>query len=440
MNLGLIRRAWNKFWFEPISPVPIALFRIIYGLLALQTLYHFSMEFWLLYGGHSILTTDEIATVWWQFDPHFDPLALLPHREWCYWAYFGTICVSSVLLSFGLFTRYAAFYLFSGLCALQTHFPFNYNAGDRYLLIVSFLLMFSNAGDALSIDNLIKRRQEDWRTADGEPVMKPGWVQRMLQVELAVAYCHTSLSKLAGQQWLDGSSIYLCTRFADFRRFPVPFIFDSASGCTLVAWLTLLTEFALWTLIWIKELRYWVLLAGLIMHVFIEWSMNIPVFEGLFVATYILFIDPKDLRACMRRINAAIERKFGPAALVSYDGTCLFCVRSIGILRRLDVFRRLELRDAQTLANEGMFDEIAKERSDREVLVKKKNGWIGGFEAFRWMAQSLPLLWLLCPLLCLPGASLVGDAMYKWIAARRYSFFGPACVAGQPCSSDKVAP
>jgi hypothetical protein len=38
-----------------------------------------------------------------------------------------------------------------------------------------------------------------------------------------------------------------------------------------------------------------VLLAGICLHLGIEYAMNIPLFEWMAVATYINFVDPEDL-------------------------------------------------------------------------------------------------------------------------------------------------
>jgi predicted DCC family thiol-disulfide oxidoreductase YuxK len=43
-----------------------------------------------------------------------------------------------------------------------------------------------------------------------------------------------------------------------------------------------------------------------------------------------------------------------------------------------------------------------------------------GFEAFRWMAWRLPLLWPLAPFLYLPGMKPLGQRLYLLIARNRF--------------------
>ena len=43
-----------------------------------------------------------------------------------------------------------------------------------------------------------------------------------------------------------------------------------------------------------------------------------------------------------------------------------------------------------------------------------------GFEAFRYIAWRLPLLWPLAPWLYLPGVPTLGQRLYLWVARNRF--------------------
>ncbi len=115
----------------------------------------------------------------------------------------------------------------------------------------------------------------------------------MLQIQTAVVYFLTFYWKSMGVTWINGTAVYYALHLQSFQRFPVPihnlFVLKS------LTWTTLLIEFALAVLIWFKELRYPVLLAGLGLHLGIEYAMNIPLFEWMIIAAYVNFIDPEDL-------------------------------------------------------------------------------------------------------------------------------------------------
>jgi predicted DCC family thiol-disulfide oxidoreductase YuxK len=43
-----------------------------------------------------------------------------------------------------------------------------------------------------------------------------------------------------------------------------------------------------------------------------------------------------------------------------------------------------------------------------------------GFGALRWLAWRLPALWLIAPLLYIPGIPTLGQKLYLWIARNRF--------------------
>jgi hypothetical protein len=77
--------------------------------------------------------------------------------------------------------------------------------------------------------------------------------------------------------------------------------------CKLATWGTLVVEGALWTLVWIKEFRYWILAAAYFFHMGIEYSMNLPLFEGLMITTLIAFVDPKHVEFCVEYAKARVQ-------------------------------------------------------------------------------------------------------------------------------------
>jgi len=54
-------------------------------------------------------------------------------------------------------------------------------------------------------------------------------------------------------------------------------------------------EFSLGVLIWVKDLRYILLALGLLFHLSLEYSLNIPMFQWDILSAYILFVDPADI-------------------------------------------------------------------------------------------------------------------------------------------------
>src|SRR5438309_2105519 len=93
-------------------------------------------------------------------------------------------------------------------------------------------------------------------------------------------------------------------------------------------------------------------------------------------------------------------------ALVVYDGDCPLCRKSVRLLKGLDwlnVLAFLDARDPEQV--EALPVPVEPQRLLEEMHVVTLDGQevYHGFEAFRWLAWRLPLLWAVAPFLYLPG-------------------------------------
>jgi len=310
MTLREVWESWRKFWFEPKSITPLALFRILMNILIFQCLaIHIGPDFLTWYGVDAVLPLEAVKEFFWQNEPRFDAMLLLPADNNWYVGYFITILIATVFSIIGLFTKYSTFYVWIGLLSLNHHDPFNMNGGDTFLRMTSLFLALSPCGEAWSVDNLIKRK----RGIPTQPIQNP-WAWRMIQLQLAIAYCDTFWCKIIGEQWQSGTAVYFATRLDDMYRFDIPFLFDSIWFCKFLTWSTLVIEFSMWTFVWFREIRYWVLLAALGLHLGIDLAMNLPVFEWAFIACLVTFIYPEDLERWKDWLMAMLARKPNNAA------------------------------------------------------------------------------------------------------------------------------
>jgi predicted DCC family thiol-disulfide oxidoreductase YuxK len=107
-----------------------------------------------------------------------------------------------------------------------------------------------------------------------------------------------------------------------------------------------------------------------------------------------------------------------------YDGSCLFCMRSLRVVRALDLRHVLQFHDAneRSLVIER-FPELATVDLDAAMYAVDERGRVyAGFYAFRRVAWQMPPAWWLLPILYLPGVGAVGAWAYGLIAENRSSF------------------
>lgn len=433
-DINRFRQGWQTFWFAPASPVPMALFRIGLGLVVIQCLVvHLLADWHLYYGDYAIVPIEDMISKYWRGDPYFDLMLLLPPGEEWRWYFFWMTAVFAFMMTVGLFTRVSAVLTFLCLMSLQHHFLINQNAGDNYLRIATMCVAFSNAGDALSLDSLIKGIRQDWRVTGFLAPLSSPWAQRLLQVQICLAYYHTWVAKMAGETWFNkGTAVYFATRYDDVMRFPLPFILDNYYCIQILTWGTLVVEFALWSLIWFRATRYWVMLAGLGLHLGIEYCMNLPMFEWLFMLTYFLFIYPEDLDRFWRGVVAFVHKHIARPSKLMFDGSCIVCVRTVGLIHRLDIFKLVDLIDFRTATTSELgLEPASRDRLESEILLATPSGKVlGGFQAFRYMTGRLPLLLALFPLLYLPIVAQLGELVYKTFAANRFKILGGRCPQG----------
>ena len=304
MSLRVLRQAWDQFFFTPQSPIPISLFRVLYGIVVTATLLLLHTDWLNWYGVHSWVSLATMREV--EPGPRLNLFHLIPQDDSWISALFWLFLGFAVLLTIGLFTRASSVAVFLALASIQQRNLFITHGGDAFLRVTGFFLMFAPAGAAFSVDRLIRirRGKEDSALQPRSP-----WAQRMIQFELALLYFTSFWWKSMGVTWVNGTALYYVTQLDELRRFPLPIWMQLPIVLKLATWFTLALEFSLGVLIWFKELRYPLLLLGLLFHLALEYRLNVPMFEWDVLTAYVLFVNPSDLQKWMTSIRRAGTRR-----------------------------------------------------------------------------------------------------------------------------------
>jgi predicted DCC family thiol-disulfide oxidoreductase YuxK len=413
MNL---RRDWNEFWFAPVSSIPLGLFRIAFGVVVLLygLLLFPDRDTW--FSNRGVLT--QVASDAYNAEHNPGLLINLLHgvdHPLLLLLFFVGFLAAALCLMLGWWTRLAAFLVFLGLNSLHNRNHVILSGADIVMIVLSFYLLFAPAGAACSLDRLgrFMRGEED----EEPPCIVP-WAQRLMQIQIALLYLCSFLNKVPGSRWVDGTALYWALQIPEMRRFPVP-LFDAQHMwlVNLATYGALATELALATLIWVPRLRLYVLAAGVLLHIGIEYSMNVPLFSFLMVASYLIFLRESDVQ----RFLAWIREPLAPARVrLVWDGACAFCRSSLLVVRFLDVFRLVTFIDFHDPAALSTVPGVRPEEAEQAAIAVNQRGQqFAGFDAFRMLSWRLPALWLLAPLLYFPGVAWVGRRVYRWVASNR---------------------
>jgi hypothetical protein len=290
VSLKSLSKSWNAFFFAPQSPMPIALFRIIYGVMVIATLVLLRPDWLTWYGVHAWMSLSTMHTL--EPGTRLNLFAILPQTDAWIMALFWIFLGSTILLTIGFLTRFNSLIVFLCLTSIQQRNLYIIHGGDTFLRVAGFFLIFAPAGAALSLDRIvrIKRGKEDATAVPRSP-----WAQRMIQFELALLYFVTFCWKVKGAPWLQGTATYYIYHLEELKRFPVPSWLLHPVMLKLEGWFALVLEFSLGVLIWVKEFRYILLAFGLVLHLYLEYSLNIPLFQWDILSAYVLFIDAPDI-------------------------------------------------------------------------------------------------------------------------------------------------
>lgn len=290
MSISILINAWNDFWFRPTSPASVCVFRIVFGILLFGTAVCLVPDHQIWFGPNAIVSERAIET--YNGAGRYGILFMLPRTASAVSYTLYALMICSVLITIGFFTRTSLVVAFCLIVSLWNRNPMVFNCGDMLLKIFTLLLIFAPAGSMYSLDAWFNKRK-----GIEAPTQYAPWAQRLIQLQVAAVYCQTFWWKAASPDWIDGTAVYWAAKLPEYAHYPVPFLLDHLVIIKILTWSALLIEFSLWTLVWVKELRYWVLAAGLALHLGIEWSMNIPFFEFIMSAGYIAFVNPLQMQS-----------------------------------------------------------------------------------------------------------------------------------------------
>jgi hypothetical protein len=282
-----LRAAVAEYFLKPVSPYPLGLFRIMFGLCVCATLLLLHSDWIAWFGVRGWVSMQTIGKAESGF--RLGLFAIIPHDDRWIALLFWLLVAASITLTAGLGTRLSSIIVYLGLNSLNQRNPLILHGGDTFLRAAGFFLMFAPAGAALSLDSMLRNRRR--HTPYAPPPQISPWVQRLIQYQLAIIYLAGFWWKAKGVSWWNGTALYYVVHLGEIRRFPIPGSFYAAWLLHLATWLAMAFELLFPLLVWFKPFRTPMLIAGLLFHLSLEYALNIPMFQWDMLCAYPLFFD-----------------------------------------------------------------------------------------------------------------------------------------------------
>jgi len=284
--------AWQQFFHGECSTATLVLFRLVLGilllvnaglLLPLMNDYYSECGIWPERLSRSACRGSRLSLQ-----------ALLPEG----WLPFRVLLLLHVVAVFcfviGWQFRGASIVVFLTLASFHHRNPWILSSGDSLLRLLTFFCCFADAAGGLSVDHWLQ----------GFPVghfnrMDP-WPLRLMQILLSIVYLRTVYWKLRGSLWRNGTAAWYPLWVDAYVRFRPPRWLLHPRLLRIATWGTLCEETALAIGLWIHELRFPLLVTGVVLHLIFDLILNLQLFSWIMIISLLLFLSPAEAESALR--------------------------------------------------------------------------------------------------------------------------------------------
>jgi len=346
--------------------------------------------------------------------------------------------ICAFLLIIGFYTRIFQFLTAVGLISIHNAAVILENGGDMAFNNYLVWALFLPLGTSWSIDS-IRKSIKKYPEYDSNDLNHPfehkstrifHFAYIACIVQLAMIYFYNNINK-TGAMWVDDATalhyMYQLETFltpaGELIASIIP-IWAVKLLTKMTLWIEVFAPIAILSPLFQPWLRRVVLILFIPFHFIILISVNIGLFSYVMFAALILLLSKQDIEYLKRLLSRCCTKKY----TVFYDRDCGFCHLTARVLKRMDVFSRLQWADRLL---EGDKPENVDKLLERTIVVwDPKTGEIWTRHiGFSKIIFALPLGFLFAWILCIPGLEKLFGYIYDFISNNRTSI---SKMTGQP--------
>lgn len=319
-------RLWSRFvgWLteRPHATIGFSILRILLGVSMLIVLIPSYADRRYLWGAGAWWVDPEASRRGW-----WEPLRVFFPKDNAvvFEISFHLLIVLAVLFIAGWKTRWVTPVVLVLWVGLSTNTTLLGNGGDTLMRIVLLFAVFADLSRHFSVDAWLRRRRGDRvsRWASRRPARMPTWIGPWLHntvlilcvFQILLVYLVSSVLKLEGEEWLNGTAIYYALSIEQFHVLPAlsQLAWQSAPVVALATGLALWVQLLFPVLILWKPTRYAavVLITG--MHLSIAVLLGLWPFSLTMIALDLLLVRDGSWERLAARVRGLRRGSLSPA-------------------------------------------------------------------------------------------------------------------------------
>jgi hypothetical protein len=451
-------RAWDRFWFQPVSPTLLGLIRICVGFLALYVHLAYTVDLQEFFGEHAWVGRSDIddfrhnQPVMAPIATWEDPTFTIPRTpeeiqyrlkwgmpsemaydhgyiNWSIWYHVsnpramavvhGLVLLSLFCFAIGFCTPVTSVLSWLGIASYLHRSPTTLFGMDTMMNLLVLYLVVGQSGAALSVDRLFIRY---WRASrairlkkqpvdDVPPRVSANLALRLIQINLCCIYLVSGISKLQGGAWWRLNAVWGTLANPEFSPLYFPPFY------ALLSWLcrhrllweaaissaslfTLVLEIGFPFLVWRPRCRPVMICMAVMLHAGIACFMSLNTFSLMMVFMVLSFVDPQAIDRWLNRLAGRQKH-----LALEFNSRSDRQSRAASLVHAVDVWNQVELTDLPQAEESSQAD------SDQLTLVTDGKE-LRGYSIFVSLARALTLLRPLILVTWLPGFASMARSRY----------------------------
>jgi len=231
-------------------------------------------------------------------DDDYSVFKWFPHNPYVLYGLFSAGMVFGILFLLGVAPRFQAIGIFFFLYNFQNHNSILFDHQDVMMRMYVLMLALSPL-DHITIYDRFGYKRHNTSIDDREQTSSwPMWPFRIWQGLVCLVYIGAGIGKLSAECWTNGTALFYPPYEEGFGRFWNPdFIFNRMGPIKLLTWGVLLLECTCFITIWPLATRKITFASIVLLHVGIELTMIMHIFQYISVLGWVVFlIRPNDGR------------------------------------------------------------------------------------------------------------------------------------------------